>query len=470
MPVPLPLPLLLLLLLQPALARPLVLQPPPADRADKLKFGHSALLSRSGSRLLVGANGFRSFRGAVYAYDMVTPPGDKPQHWRRALLSANHSQPAVQKAPRELRPVSRGSGLGFSMAATADARAVVIGAPGHDMQKGAVFVFADDGPAEAQWRQVGMLGNSFRRGGDVFGWALDVDEAGETVLVSAKGRRANNGEVYSYRCGVGCTACEIVQRIAPPDVTDATGPRGIRIRNNFGVSLVVNAKGDVMAVGSTGFQEERGAVYVYSREDVGGNWTLAQRLESPNAEKFGFFGFKLAMDAEGTKLLIGADGERDYRGAAYLFSRKTGKDGQVRFEHLQQLTAGKRHVEDNFGGSVALSADGKAIVVGAPGVNKGNGKDHGVMYMFEEVKGRRNSKWALADSVWLPQEHSQSGNFFAWTVGLSGDGKRFVSTAPDSYSGAGLVTVGELQVTGKRAMDAKDRLTDEVIDDGKQEL
>ncbi|CDF40710.1 unnamed protein product [Chondrus crispus] len=225
-----------------------------------------------------------------------------------------------------------------------------------------------------------------------------------------------------------------------------------------------------MAVGSTGFEEERGAVYVYTRPDVSTNWTFAQRLESPNAQQFGFFGFKIAMDSKGTKLVVGADGEADYRGAAYLFVRKEGKAGQPRFDHFQELVAGKRAMEDNFGGSVALSGDGKAVVVGAPGVNKGNGKDHGVMYMFEEVKGRRKSKWALAESIWLPHEHSQSGNFFAWTVDLSGNGERFVSTAPDSYGGAGLVTVGELEVMGKRAMDADDHLTDDVFNEEREEL
>lgn len=446
-----------------------MLQPPVEDRIDKLKFGQATCLSADGRRLIIGANGYDNFRGAIYVYDLASGSGSRLDDWRRTRLGANDTQSAQEKKPRELRAVSRGSGFGFSCATDTTADTLVVGAPGHDMQKGAAYVFVYDHLSNS-WNEQASLQSPYRRSGDAFGWAVGVNTDCTAAVVSAKGRRANNGEVYSYACENHCRDCQLIQRIAPPDITDATGPRGIRIRNNYGVSLAINGRGDLMAVGSTGYEEERGAVYVYTREGTAANWTLSQRLESPNAQRFGFFGFKLSMDAEGNKLVVGADGEADYKGAAYLFHKRKSENETESFQHSQELISGKRAAEDNFGGSVALSQDGRALLIGAPGANRGNGRDHGVMYMFEEVKGRRKSKWQLAESIWLPHEHSQEGNFFAWTVALSGNGKRFVSTAPDSYGGAGLATIGVLKVTGKRVMDTDLLSIDDVDSDEKQEL
>lgn len=446
----------------------LILQAPHEDRSDNLKFGQATCLSYDGRRIVIGANGFDKYKGAIYIYDLASGSGDKLEHWRRTRACGNDTAPAEEKKPRELRAVPRGSGFGFSCAVTPMGSHIVVGAPGHDMQKGAVYIFGHD-EETGKWREVGKLAVENGRNGDSLGWAVGVDEGCRRVIVSAKGRRANNGEVYEFGCEAGCGRCVLKERISPPDFTDVSGPRGIRIRNNFGVSLAMSGKGDVLAVGSTGYGEERGAVYVYKRGE-NGEWTLLQRLESPNAQRFGFFGFKLAMDGWGKKIAVGADGEDGYKGAVYIFYRESSKNGSVTYSHFQQLVSNERVVEDNFGGSVALSADGRALVVGAPGANRSNGKDHGVMYIYEEVKGRRSSKWELADSIWLPSHHSKDGNFFAWTVALSGNGGRFVATAPDSYGGSGLVTVGEFVVKGKRAVDHESLVHDDVVNMEKQEL
>lgn len=446
----------------------LVLQAPHEDRSDNLKFGQASCLSYDGRRVIIGANGFDRYKGAMYIYDLAAGNGDRLEHWRRTRVCGNDTASAEEKKPRELRAVPRGSGFGFSCAATPTGDRIVVGAPGHDMQRGAVYVFGYDEETE-KWSEVGKLVMEGGRNGDSFGWAVGVDEKCERVVVSAKGRRANNGEVYEFGCEVGCEQCVLKERISPPDFTDASGPRGIRIRNNFGVSLAMSGEGDVLAVGSTGYEGERGAVYVYSRGESG-DWTLLQRLESQNAQRFGFFGFKLAMDGRGNKIAVGADGEDSYKGAVYIFHRESSKNGSVMYSYFQQLVSSERAVEDNFGGSVALSADGRALVVGAPGANRNDGKDHGVMYIYEEVKGRRSSKWEVAESIWLPSHHSRDGNFFAWTVALSGNGGRFVATSPDSYRGAGLVTVGEFVVKGKRAVDHESLMHDDVVDVEKQEL
>lgn len=440
----------------------LILQPPPEDRSQKLKFGQTTCISPDGRRIAVGANGYDRYKGAVYIYELATGTGERIEHWRRQRLSGNDTQAAEEKKSKELRMLARGSGFGFACDMTSDR--IVVGAPGDHMQRGAIYVF--DGVNE-----VDKISVSDGRSGDAFGWSVAVSEMCTTVAVSAKGRRANNGEVYVYKCERGCMGCKLGHRLVPPDYTDSAGPRGIRIRNNFGISLDMNGAGDVIAVGCTGFENEKGAVYVFSYDVEEDKWEMVQRLESPNAQQYGFFGYKLSMDKRGEKIAVGADGEDDYKGAAYLFERvKTKKKNEMKYEEVQQLRSDERRHEDNFGGSIAISGDGRAVVVGAPGANRGGYKDHGVLYVYEEMMGKKESAWEVSDTVWLPRAHAQHGLFFGWNVGISDSADRFAASAPESYSGAGLAAFGILHVTGRSKPDSGSLVHDDVVDFDKQEL
>lgn len=452
----------------------LILQAPVEDRGDKLKFGQAACASNDGRRVAIGANGFEKYKGTLYVYDLASGSGERMEQWRRTRLSGSDTEHAEEKKPRELRVVGRGSGFGFSCAMDDAAEQIVVGAPGHDLQKGAAYIFSYSRATRA-WKETGKLEAPERRNSDSFGWAVAVNDACDTVIVSAKGRRANNGEVYVFQCSTGCTDCALSSRLSPPDYTDSAGPRGIRIRNNFGVSMVLSGNGKTLAVGSTGYNQEQGAVYIFSKFDSVQNWTLVQRVESQNAQQFGFFGFKIAIDREGRKLAVGADGEDNYRGAVYTFERNvTGtKDGP--FGAQQEIMPLLRAAEDNFGGSIAMSADGRVLIVGAPGANKGSAKDHGVAYVYEEIRERSGGvsdggKWELSESVRLPSGNAQSGNFFAWTVAVSGDASRLVMTAPESYSGSGLAAFSGFEVSGRRPPDARSLVHDDVVSLYKEDL
>lgn len=440
-------------------AEHLVLQAPVEDRSEKLKFGQTTCVSRDGRRIAVGANGYDKFRGAMYIYELAGGKGNRMENWRRFRMCGNDTRRAQDKKRRELRVVERGSGFGFCCALSSDAGRIVVGAPGHELQRGAVYVF---GNWEGRWEQMDVLKGPDGRSGDCFGWVVVMNEDCSRVGVSAKGRRANNGEVYIFDCGSGCMDCKLSSRISPPDYTDSAGPRGIRIRNNFGVSMGMNAKGDVLAVGCTGFKEERGAVYVFGRREEGA-WELMQRLESPNGQRVGFFGFKLDMDGSGRRLAVGADGEDEEKGAVYMFEMEKDK-----FKMRQRMVAEERAVEDNFGGSVALSGNGRALVVGAPGARRDGFKDHGMLVVFEEMKGRKE-RWEVGEELWLEEEDSQTGNLFGWHVALSEDGKRFAATAPESNNGLGLAAFGALEVTGKWRADWKSLIDDDVPHIGAKE-
>jgi hypothetical protein len=437
--------------------------PPSKDRAQKVRFGQTVCMSADGRRMVVGANGFQNFRGLAYVFDLVSGSGDRPQNWRRTKLVAKDARSAEEKPSGELRVADRGSGFGFSCAMDATGDTILIGAPGHDVQRGIVYVFSRSAD-KRKWVETDSLNGPEQRIGDYFGWAITASQDGRTVVISAKGRRANNGEVYAYDCREGSfSSCELGQQIKPPDYTDEIGPRGIRIRNNFGSSLVMSGKSNLLAIASTGYMMERGAVYVFKMNPGSRLWHLSQKVKSPNPVKHAFFGYKLAMDFEGATLAIGADGEDDYRGSVYVFHRflngstegesviacASCDSSQGLFGSPTRLVANEREAEDNYGGSLAVSSGGDILAVGSPGKKQNSEADHGAVFVYKKhVKtvwnGSEVSDWDRIGVETLEAPHSQAGSYFAWAIALSSNGHRLISTAPEAYSSCGVVAVGRI--------------------------
>ena len=422
----------------------LFLRAPRQDRAEKLRLGQSSCISSNGHRLAFGASGFGNFQGALYIYDLKRGNGRKVEHWQRIRVNGNDTVGAEEKKARELRVLERGSAFGFSCAVPRFSEHVIVGAPSHSFRNGAVYIFARD-KQKSNWYQKEKLSIGDQKTGDMLGWSVVSSADCHYIFVNAKGRHANNGEVYIFKCAEQCSKCELSQRIAPPDYTDFPGPRGIRIRNNFGISLACNEDGSILAVGCIGFQEERGAVYIFAR--VGETWFMTQRIESPHPKIRAFFGYKVSLDANGETLAVGADGELQDTGAVYMFARVM--DKRIRFVHTSPLKVNSLSKEDNFGASIALSGDGRTVIAGAPGANRNGKEDHGVLYVFEEDDSA-NGNWMLRKEISLPYEHATNTGYFGWSVGLNEDGTRFVGSSPGSDQGSGVVAVGEYRRHSKK--------------------
>jgi hypothetical protein len=433
------------------------IMPPTRDRSPNARFGQMVCVSSDSKRMVIGANGYNDFMGLAYVYDLVTGSGDRAQHWRRTKLIASDARSAEVKPAGELRVADRGSGFGFSCAMDAKGDTILIGAPGHDVQRGTVYIFSRSAE-KRKWVERARLDGPERRIGDFFGWAISSSHDGKVVAISAKGRRASNGEVYMYSCPEsGLFLCQLVQQILPPDYTDETGPRGIRIRNNFGISMAMSGDGKVLVVGSTGYKTERGAAYVLEQNSDGGQWLLSHRIASSAPEPHAFFGFKLAMDYSGEILAVGADGEDKYRGSVYLYERRLGQNEQSltncgikvfgeasHFGCPTRLEAPERASEDNYGGSLALSGDGKVLAVGSPGKKSNEESDHGAVYLYQKSCAQNASilsEWVPAGIDFLGVPHSQSGSYYAWALALTSGGNRIVVTAPEAYQGCGVVAV-----------------------------
>ncbi len=146
----------------------------------------------------------------------------------------------------------------------------------------------------------------------------------------------------------------------------------------------------------------------------------------------------VAMSADGMTMAIGAPGEESAAtgidgdqadntaggaGAVYVFRRIAGEWTQVAYLKASNAEAG-----DGFGGSAALSADGRTLAVGAPdedssslGVD-GDETDNssasaGAAYVFVQDEA---GSWS--QRAYVKASNPESGDFFAHVLALSRDG------------------------------------------------
>jgi hypothetical protein len=136
----------------------------------------------------------------------------------------------------------------------------------------------------------------------------------------------------------------------------------------LGTNLAISADGTTLAVqagGETSVGSDSGVVYLFRRSGLG--WTQEERLEplASTAE----FGDSLALSADGSVIAVGAPA--DDNGNAALESSGAvylfARDDAGNWIQRAKLAAINGQFHDLFGTSVGLSADGRTLAVGAPG-------------------------------------------------------------------------------------------------------
>jgi hypothetical protein len=161
--------------------------------------------------------------------------------------------------------------------------------------------------------------------------------------------------------------------------------------------------------------------------------------KSSNTQNGAGFGATVALSADGTRLAVGAPGEQ----SVYVFVRASA--GWTLEAVVSASNAPNALGFASGGPSMALSADGSALVVGAwaersgaTGIN-GNQTDisapeSGAAYIFS----RSGSAWT--QTAYVKASNTSSGAFFGARVAISGDGTTVAIGA--EYESSGSVGVG----------------------------
>ncbi len=205
---------------------------------------------------------------------------------------------------------SNGSGGDFFGSSVAvEGPLAVVGATNHQNNNntgGAAYVFGFD-PDTSVWVQEQILRPSDGAGGTNFGHSVSI--SGDLILVGAH-VEGNNGAAYVFRLDPKASQWEMEQKFVASD------PGGI---DQFGRSVAIDgAPGNETAVvGAWQGNAFSGAAYIYRFDSDASQWIeQAIALPEPNAWT-NFFGWSVAIDGE--TAVIGAHGEDQQRGAAYVF-------------------------------------------------------------------------------------------------------------------------------------------------------
>jgi hypothetical protein len=206
-----------------------------------------------------------------------------------------------------------------------------------------------------------------------------------------------------------------------PLVASGAGPRppgSTEEQESFASSVAISANGSVILVGADWDAGHVGAVWTFTRS--GSGWTQqGAKLTPSNASSEERFGDSVSLSADGEVALVGAVGDMQRPsngsgpdGAGFVFARSGASWVQT-----AKLTDSEGEPGWGLGSTVALSADASTALLGA--------HEHAIVF----TKGPAGWQQHRPSLTASPTEHNAGGrsrNPFGSVVALSGDGTRAV--------------------------------------------
>ncbi|KAL3811595.1 hypothetical protein ACHAXA_002723 [Cyclostephanos tholiformis] len=336
---------------------------------------------------------------------------------------------------------------GFSVDITADGNAIVIGSPGYwenNDRPGYVRVFAlesKDDTSTNTWKQIG--GDIIGEvDGDEFGYSVSISEDGNTIVVGARAADGNNGD------NLGRVRVYRMDESESDWIQVGDDIKGVVPDDNTGCSVSLSADGTQVAIGSPGFDDKgdaSGCVKVYQMDSAGSIWEqLGQTLYGDNARDYS--GISVDFSPDGYTLVIGfpgdnADGDRP--GYVRVFSLNVSDDntGTSSWEQIGLDIIGEAK-GDEFGSSVSISEDGKTIAVVANTNDGENGVDTGHVRVYR-IDDSKSDWIQIGDDI-----DGEAAYDYSMSVSLSADGNKVAIGSPlnnDNGKNTGHVRVFALE-------------------------
>ena len=284
------------------------------------RFGST--LAAHGNTLLVGSTGANESTGEVYVY---TYDGT----WTQAGKLVAEGGSARDR---------------FGSAVALHGDVALIGAPGHEERKGAVYVFERSENGQFVQTQMLMPNGLEARAG------LGITVAASQHMVAALAGGRSDGGVYVF--AKQADGWHMTGRLA----LDGSPESG---RLSGALAII---EGRIYVGASSGGRQ--GTVLEYSMDEASGTMTETARLYPFDLEPAAQFGSSIA--AEGSTIWIGAPGADQGTGAIYRFTRV----GNVFSGVVKHIT---ENTEDRMGYGSTLALVKDIAVVGATRVDFGEG-------------------------------------------------------------------------------------------------
>ena len=282
--------------------------------------------------------------------------------------------------------------FGFSVGISGDF--AIVGAYGDDDSgdaSGSAYIFFNN---LGSWEEQAKLTSSDGTENDWFGQSVGISE--NYAIIGAWGNNDNgslSGAAYIFYNNSGNWQQQI--KLLPADAISS---------HYFGQSVSIS--GDFAIVGASGDGDlgvRTGAAYIYNNNS--GIWIFHSKVYATEFTEESYFGHPVCIN--GSKVIIGAQGEGGYSGASYIF-----KYNLNAWEQESRLIALDGASMDFFGYSVSISGD--YAIVGA-NRDDDNGSESGSAYIFYNNSGiwQQQEKITASDGV--------ESDYFGNSVSISGN-------------------------------------------------
>lgn len=175
----------------------------------------------------------------------------------------------------------------------------------------------------------------------------------------------------------------------------------------FGFAVAVDANYAIVA--APRYDSYEGAAYIFEYND--GNWTEQAKLTADDGAAGDFFGSSVSISAN--HAIVGAAGDDNYTGSAYIFECNDGD-----WTQQAKLTASDEDAGDWFGHSVSISGD--CAIVGAWLNNTTAGTEAGSAYIFYRHEGGTNN-WGQQSILTASDANDTAYDGFGYSVSINGD-------------------------------------------------
>ncbi len=288
------------------------------------QFGYSVALSSDGGTLAVGSTSEPSAATGINGNQADTSAPEAGAVYVFTHTGSNWEQQAYVKP---WNTTTRGVLFGYSVGLSADGNTLAVGTYDEEGGKGAVYAFTRNGD---KWSQQARLQASNAERGDSLGCSIAISDDGNTIVAGAfdedailSGIQPPNAGAHDEPDDTSTGAAYVFVRSGGKWSQQAYMKAfNTRPNDQFGWALAISRDGNTIAVGShledsaakgiNGDQadfsaEDSGAVYIYTRN--GTMWIPAAYVKASNPKPAAEFGISVALSADGKALAVGATRE-----------------------------------------------------------------------------------------------------------------------------------------------------------------
>eukprot|EP00584_Thalassiosira_punctigera_P005871 CAMPEP_0172538044 /NCGR_PEP_ID=MMETSP1067-20121228/9525_1 /TAXON_ID=265564 ORGANISM="Thalassiosira punctigera, Strain Tpunct2005C2" /NCGR_SAMPLE_ID=MMETSP1067 /ASSEMBLY_ACC=CAM_ASM_000444 /LENGTH=974 /DNA_ID=CAMNT_0013323463 /DNA_START=215 /DNA_END=3139 /DNA_ORIENTATION=+ len=358
--------------------------------------------------------------GSPYNDDVATKAG----HVR--IFAWNNSTNDWTQRGSTLLGEMEGDQFGYSLALSGSGNTVVCGAPFHEKNdSGQVKVFKWN-ETLADYVALGLLHNHNRYTWEQWGWDVDLSEDGLRVAVGAPGE--------NWIEGISFARVFEWNTITMDWSTMGKGLiYGEQSKDRFGSSVSLSADGETLAVGAYAHndisgEEDVGKTYVFKWDHDMSDWVQSgSGIYGEAAGDWGGWSTDLSADgktlATSSLLHDGANGKESGHVRVYFWDKKVSDWAQMGSD-----IDGKDEF-DRFGVQLQLSDDGKTIAITSV-LNSDNGLTSGHCRVFQWSD-------SLQDWAQVGQDIQGESSAKTRGVALSGNGRTVVVGAWGELEGIG---------------------------------